>query len=58
MHAKPTGCVIILRLIGLIGIGAPLSIHAVPPTSAFGVWDRGSSFDPKDHPFLKGLAFE
>ncbi|MBX7211171.1 MAG: hypothetical protein K1X78_22890 [Verrucomicrobiaceae bacterium] len=30
---------------------------AAPPPSAFGVWDRGSSFDPKDHPFLKGLAF-
>ena len=29
----------------------------MPPPSAFGVWDRGSSFDPKDHPFLKGLAF-
>ena len=46
-----------LRLIGLVGTGFLLSVHAMPPPSAFGVWDRGSSFDPKDHPFLKGLAF-
>ena len=31
--------------------------QAAPPPTAFGVWDRGSSYDPTDHPFLKGLAF-
>jgi hypothetical protein len=46
-----------LSLIGLIGTSFLLPVHAVPPPSAFGVWDRGSSFDPKDYPFLKGLAF-
>ena len=46
-----------LSLIGLVGTSLLLSVHAMPPPSAFGVWDRGSSFDPKDHPFLKGLAF-
>jgi hypothetical protein len=44
-------------LIGLIGSISLLSVHAAPPPRSFGVWDRGSSFDPKDHPFLKGLAF-
>ena len=57
MHPKLTGSARILSLIGLIGISFLLSVHAMPPPSAFGVWDRGSSFDPKDHPFLKGLAF-
>ena len=46
-----------LSLILLIGISSLLPVHAVPPPIAFGVWDRGSSFDPKDYPFLKGLAF-
>ncbi len=46
-----------LCLIGLMGVSSRLSADAAPPPSAFGVWDRGSSFDPKDHPFLKGLAF-
>ncbi len=56
-HPKLTGCARILSLIGLIGINSLWPVHAVPPPSAFGVWDRGSSFDPKDYPFLKGLAF-
>jgi len=46
-----------LCLIVLISTCSLSLVHAVPPPSAFGVWDRGSSFDPKDHPFLKGLAF-
>ena len=46
-----------LSLIGLVGTSLLLSVHAMPPPSAFGVWDRGSSFDPKEYPFLKGLAF-
>jgi len=33
------------------------NIKAEVPLTAFGVWDRGSSFDPKDYPFLKGLSF-
>ena len=28
-----------------------------PPPSAFGVWDRGDTFDPREYPFLKGFAF-
>ena len=46
-----------LGLVGLLGTTLLLSVHAAPPPSAFGVWDRGSSFDPADHPFLRGLAF-
>lgn len=46
-----------LVFIGLLSPSLRLSVHAAPPPSAFGVWDRGSSFDPKDHPFLRGLAF-
>lgn len=48
------------RTLGVIGLMTSLfqaPTHAAPPPSAFGVWDRGSSFDPKDFPFLKGLAF-
>ncbi len=32
-------------------------VEAAPPLSAFGVWDRGDTFDPKDYPFLKGFSF-
>ena len=46
-----------LCLVGLFGAISLLPVQAAPPPSAFGVWDRGSSFDPKDHPFLKGMAF-
>jgi hypothetical protein len=41
----------------LLGLTAHLPLQAAPPASAFGVWDRGSSFDPKHYPFLRGLAF-
>ena len=41
----------------LVGIGSLGTVQAVPPSIAFGVWDRTSTFDPKDYPFLKGLAF-
>lgn len=44
-------------LIGLMGACFLSLLQAVPPTSSFGVWDRGNEFDPKDYPFLKGLAF-
>ena len=54
---KSTGLARTLSLIGLIGATFLLPVQSVPPPSAFGVWDRGSSFDPKDYPFLKGLAF-
>ena len=27
------------------------------PSSAFGVWDRGDTFDPREYPFIKGFAF-
>ena len=46
-----------LSLIGLIGINSLLPVQAALPPSAFGVWDRGDSFDPKEYPFLKGLSF-
>ncbi|MEY3480749.1 MAG: hypothetical protein RIQ71_1524 [Verrucomicrobiota bacterium] len=54
---KSSGLASALGLIGLIGPIFLSPVHAMPPPSAFGVWDRGSSFDPKDYPFLKGLAF-
>jgi len=57
---KPTSssiCARIPSLIVLICVSYLGSVQAAPPPGAFGVWDRGSSFDPKDHPFLKGLAF-
>lgn len=52
-----SGYVRILCLMALIGVSCLGSVQAAPPPAAFGVWDRGSSFDPKDYPFLKGLAF-
>lgn len=33
------------------------SSEAAPPPEAFGVWDRGDTFDPKVHSFLKGFSF-
>jgi hypothetical protein len=29
---------------------------AAPPLSAFGVWDRGDTFDPQEYPFLRGFS--
>lgn len=46
-----------LPLLGLIFTCLVSSVHAAPPPSAFGVWDRGDTFDPREHPFLKGFAF-
>ena len=60
IHSKPSGpsgFVRALSLISLIATCSLATVGAAPPPSAFGVWDRGSSFDPKEHPFLKGLAF-
>ena len=60
MHAVRPQIVRSLTLLGLIvllGSGLLRGVRAAPPASAFGVWDRGSSFDPADHPFLRGLAF-
>ena len=54
---SPSGYARILCLMALIGVSCLGSVQAAPPPAAFGVWDRGSSFDPKDYPFLKGLAF-
>lgn len=34
-----------------------LPLNATPPVNSYGVWDRSDSFNPKDYPFLKGLAF-
>lgn len=44
-----------LGVVGLFALLCPL--RATPPPSSFGVWDRGNAYDPKDYPFLKGLAF-
>lgn len=44
-------------LVVFIGLSIFFNVQAAPPYSAFGVWDRGSSFDPKDYPYLKGIAF-
>jgi len=30
---------------------------AAPPPSSFGVWDRGSSFDASEYPFLRGAGY-
>lgn len=46
-----------LGLISMIFTCSLANVLAEVPTSAFGVWDRGSSFDPKEYPFLKGLTF-
>lgn len=46
-----------IGIVGLLGLGSLQPLHATPPASSFGVWDRGSSYDPLDYPFLKGLAF-
>ena len=46
-----------LRVVVLLGLGALSALQAAPLASSFGVWDRGSSFDPQDYPFLRGLAF-
>ena len=36
--------------------GSILTVEAQPLASPFGVWDRGDSFDPREYPFLKGMA--
>ena len=41
-----------LSLIALVVAFSCSSVQAVPPSIAFGVWDRTSTFDPKDYPFL------
>ncbi|MEI6537420.1 MAG: hypothetical protein WCN98_18900, partial [Verrucomicrobiaceae bacterium] len=57
MYSEAIRAIGMLCLLVLMNISCASSALAVPPPSAFGVWDRGSSFDPKDYPFLKGLAF-
>ena len=45
---------------GVLSLITALSLtkaNAAPPPSAFGVWDRGASFDPTEYPFLKGSSF-
>jgi hypothetical protein len=46
-----------LAVLHLIAVLSFTPANAAPPPSAFGVWDRGDTFDPKDHPFLKGFSF-
>ena len=47
----------LVGLAGLLFAAGPASLRATPPASAFGVWDRGNAYDPRDYPFLRGLAF-
>ena len=44
-------------IVGLLGLGTLSALRGIPPANSFGVWDRGSAYDPKEYPFLKGLAF-
>jgi hypothetical protein len=46
-----------LRVVLAICALASLPLNATPPVNSYGVWDRSDSFNPKDYPFLKGLAF-
>ncbi|MBI5692532.1 MAG: beta-galactosidase [Verrucomicrobia bacterium] len=46
-----------LGFAGLLAPGFVLPLPASPPANSFGVWDRGSTYDPQEYPFLKGLAF-
>ena len=43
--------------LSLIAALALTPTQAAPPPSAFGVWDRGDTFDPKEYPFVKGFSF-
>lgn len=46
--------------LGALALTVALALQpalAAPPPSAFGVWDRGATFDPKEYPFLKGFSF-
>jgi len=40
----------------LFSLGSLLAAGAQPLASSFGVWDRGDTFDPREYPFLKGMA--
>lgn len=57
LHRMIARSTTVLGWVGLLGTSLLLSLQAAPPPTAFGVWDRGSSFEPKDYPFLRGLAF-
>ncbi|MBL8178154.1 MAG: beta-galactosidase [Bryobacterales bacterium] len=46
-----------LAAIGLLLLYPLANASAEVPAKAYGVWDRGDSFDPKQYPFLKGLSF-
>jgi hypothetical protein len=42
---------------GLMFVLVAVPVRSAPPPSAFGVWDRGDTFDRKDYPFLKGFSY-
>jgi hypothetical protein len=46
-----------LILISVISASWLSLAQAELPLSSFGVWARGTTFDPKDYPFLKGTSF-
>ncbi len=50
-------CASRLGVLSLLATLALTPAKAAPPPSAFGVWDRGDTFDPKEFPFLKGFSF-
>lgn len=51
------GCASSLIVLALFAALVLTPVKSAPPPSAFGVWDRGDTFDPKVYPFLKGSSF-
>lgn len=54
LYAFPAKSLPLLALIVACFVSA---MHAALPPSAFGVWDRGDTFDPREYPFIRGFAF-
>ena len=57
-HAAGTGFARKLSFLGLICFSSLSSLHAAPLPSAFGVWDRGETMDPKVYPYVRGTGFD
>lgn len=55
--SSPAGFAIRLGTLCLAAVVSLDSAHSAPPASAFGVWDRGDTFDPQALPFIKGFSF-
>ena len=50
---SPLGYARILCLLALVGVSFLGSAQAAPPPGAFGVWDRGSSFNNDAYDFSR-----